>query len=95
VLDLPNGASRQLSRESLNTTRQVSSIPKGGVGEADGHDIRWIYPSEQMMFDALRRKNWSPKEHDMRTIVPIHNTVNERAWQEILEWEKLHADTGR
>jgi cytochrome c heme-lyase len=24
----------------------------------------------------------------MRSIVPIHNAVNERAWGEILEWER-------
>ena len=24
----------------------------------------------------------------MKTIVPIHNAVNERAWKEIKEWER-------
>jgi cytochrome c heme-lyase len=49
---------------------------------------KWIYPSEQMFFEAMRRKNYDPKAEDMRSIVPIHNAVNERAWSEILEWEK-------
>jgi cytochrome c heme-lyase len=44
-----------------------------------------------MFFDAMRRKNWDPKEVDMKTVVPIHNAVNERAWSQILDWEK---DTG-
>lgn len=47
----------------------------------------WIYPSEQMFFDAMRRKSFSPREEDMRSIVPIHNAVNERAWAEIKTWE--------
>lgn len=41
-----------------------------------------------MFFEAMRRKNYDPKADDMRSIVPIHNAVNERAWSEILEWEK-------
>ena len=40
-----------------------------------------------MFFDAMRRKSHSPDATDMRTIVPIHNAVNERAWSEILAWE--------
>jgi hypothetical protein len=27
----------------------------------------------------------------MPTVVAIHNTVNERAWHEVLQWEALHA----
>ena len=26
----------------------------------------------------------------MRTVVAIHNSVNERAWQEVMAWEHLH-----
>lgn len=36
----------------------------------------------------MKRKNHDPHAADMATIVPIHNAVNERAWHEILEWEK-------
>ena len=28
----------------------------------------------------------------MRTVVAIHNTVNERAWHHIKEWEALHPE---
>ncbi|KAI9849567.1 MAG: Cytochrome c1 heme lyase [Thelocarpon superellum] len=49
---------------------------------------KWIYPSEQMFFNAMKRKNYDPKTEDMRAIVPIHNAVNERAWMEIKQWEK-------
>ncbi|KAI1295940.1 cytochrome c/c1 heme-lyase [Xylaria venustula] len=47
----------------------------------------WIYPSERMFFDAMKRKGHDPRAADMRTVVPIHNAVNERAWAEIKEWE--------
>ncbi|KAF9112901.1 Cytochrome c1 heme lyase [Mortierella sp. AM989] len=49
----------------------------------------WIYPSEQMFFNAMKRKNWSPREEDMKFVVPIHNMVNEMAWKHILRWERL------
>ena len=68
----------------LDTERVVSSIPMAEASESKF----WIYPSEQMFFDAMRRKNWNPNEVDMKTVVPIHNAVNERAWGEILKWER-------
>jgi hypothetical protein len=36
----------------------------------------------------MKRKAYNPEQADMKTIVPIHNAVNERAWKEIKEWEK-------
>ena len=48
----------------------------------------WIYPSERMFFEAMKRKNHKPNAEDMSAIVPIHNAVNERAWKEICDWEK-------
>jgi cytochrome c heme-lyase len=47
----------------------------------------WIYPSEEMFFNAMKRKNWEADAADMKTVVPIHNAVNERAWKEIKRWE--------
>lgn len=29
---------------------------------------------------------------DMRAVVAIHNTVNERVWHQIMEWETLHPE---
>lgn len=69
----------------LETNRVTSSIP---MAEEVGGSKFWIYPSEQMFFDAMRRKNWDPREVDMKTVVPIHNAVNERAWSQILDWER-------
>jgi len=54
---------------------------------ADGKSGNWIYPSEQMFFEAMKRKNFDPNTDDMKSIVPIHNAVNEQAWVEIKKWE--------
>jgi cytochrome c heme-lyase len=35
----------------------------------------------------MMRKNHNPQARDMRTIVPIHNAVNEKAWEQVLMWE--------
>lgn len=66
---------------ALSTEREVSTIPRA---DTDG---KWIYPSQQMFFNAMQRKNWDPNATDMQVVVPIHNAVNERAWAEILDWE--------
>lgn len=64
----------------LSGERQPSSIPMLSEGN-------WIYPSEAQFFAAMARKNHNPEAADMKTIVPIHNAVNERAWAEVLKWE--------
>lgn len=68
------------SAKPLSNEREVSSIPK----PADGN---WVYPSEAQFFAAMARKNHDPQADDMKTIVPIHNAVNERAWTEVMKWE--------
>ncbi|KIJ05733.1 hypothetical protein PAXINDRAFT_93052 [Paxillus involutus ATCC 200175] len=65
---------------SLSTGREVSSIPRTS-------DAHWVYPSEAQFFAAMARKNHNPQTADMKSIVPIHNAVNERAWSEVLKWE--------
>ncbi|KAM7213992.1 Cytochrome c/c1 hem-lyase [Rhypophila decipiens] len=87
----------------LDENRVISSIPRAPTSPTDpaalrpsNHEIetgasssgKWIYPSEKMFFEAMRRKgNTSAHPVDMKTVVPIHNAVNERAWQDILQWE--------
>jgi cytochrome c heme-lyase len=56
----------------------------GGHEDENG---KWVYPSEQQFFNAMMRKNHKPQARDMRTIVPIHNAVNEKAWEQVLMWE--------
>ncbi|EKX52083.1 hypothetical protein GUITHDRAFT_65435, partial [Guillardia theta CCMP2712] len=63
----------------------------------------WVYPSEQMFYNAMQRKGWEPNENDMHAassnapaaygqVVAIHNAVNEQTWKEVMKWEKLHCD---
>jgi cytochrome c heme-lyase len=82
----------------LSTNREISSIPRAGK------DSNWVYPSEQMFWNAMLRKGWrwdrdndtggdgkgiSPE--DMTNIIKIHNINNELAWREVLKWEmSLH-----
>lgn len=55
---------------------------------ADAATGNWVYPSEKMFFDAMKRKGHDTRAADMKTVVPIHNAVNERAWVEIKAWER-------
>ncbi|KAM3078384.1 Cytochrome c1 heme lyase [Clarireedia jacksonii] len=66
------------SSHPANSESETGASPSGN----------WIYPSEKMFFDAMKRKGYNSDEKDMKTIVPIHNAVNERAWKEIREWER-------
>eukprot|EP00798_Chlamydomonas_sp_ICE-L_P022331 gene22331-29408_t len=109
---LSNDASASTAASLLSTARQVSSIPMspldetavpkhqpGGVlAQGRANPGAWVYPSEQMFFNAMKRKawdpnakGWDPSAEDMTAVVAIHNTVNERAWQEVMVYERMHA----
>lgn len=68
--------------EGLSLEREISSIPRTST------DSNWVYPSEKQFFNAMKRKNWEPEEKDMKTVVPLHNQVNEIAWKYIQQWER-------
>uniref|UniRef100_H2YNW0 Holocytochrome c-type synthase n=1 Tax=Ciona savignyi TaxID=51511 RepID=H2YNW0_CIOSA len=77
---------------SLDTSRVVSTIPKASGTNGE----KWVYPSQQMFWNAMLRKGWrwkedSPEPSDMANIISIHNANNEQAWQEVLKWEAFHA----
>ena len=76
---------------ALSTSRVTSTIPRAGKNE------NWVYPSEQMFWNAMLRKGWRWKKgdiekEDMSNIIRIHNANNEQAWQEVLKWEAMHAE---
>jgi cytochrome c heme-lyase len=86
---------------SLSEAREISTIPRHSSESlpqtADPHAAKsyttpessnWVYPSESQFYRAMERKNHNPNPADMKSIVPIHNAVNERAWKEVLDWEK-------
>lgn len=85
---------------ALSMEREISSIPRSSHSQythnseqaalptpEEEQTDKWVYPSEQQFFNAMLRKNHKPRAADMRTIVPIHNAVNEKAWEDILMWE--------
>jgi cytochrome c heme-lyase len=73
----------------LEVNRQKSSIPKGGTD-----DEVWAYPSPQMFWNSLNRKNKvdGAKEEDMDIVVAVHNNMNEKTWNEVMKWEQLKGD---
>ncbi|KAI9915497.1 hypothetical protein PsorP6_008509 [Peronosclerospora sorghi] len=78
----------------LSQARAVSSIPKGDFTpehQSGTNADKWEYPSEAMYFQAMKRKGWAPNAEQMKTIVAIHNAVNEKSWQEVLKWESFHS----
>ena len=86
----PNQFPHKSQKVPLNTGRVKSTIPKGGT-ESESSET-WTYPSEQMFFNALKRKGKGSdaEEEDMVNIIAIHNNMNERTWNKLLEYEKTY-----
>lgn len=84
----PNQMPAEGQARPLSTDRVESTIP-----QADG-TTRWVYPSPQMFYNALRRKGKTTGEEEehMDAVVAIHNNMNERTWNAVLEWERMHCD---
>jgi cytochrome c heme-lyase len=89
----------------LRTDRQVSSIPRGDVplGATGPHHQptavatttqtpRWVYPSEQQLYNAMRRKGWQNiPEDSISAVLHIHNNINEGTWKKVQDWEGSEA----
>ncbi|KAK3678627.1 Cytochrome c1 heme lyase [Recurvomyces mirabilis] len=83
-------------QELPDTTKRVlaTAASHGSPANSEkdtGHDKEsgnWIYPSQEMFFNAMKRKGHDADAKDMHSIIPIHNAVNERAWTEIKKWEQ-------
>ena len=84
-------------KTKLPTQRVTSNIPRSDEHQPAHQEgtasSNWVYPSPQMFYNAMQRKGWTPKEEDMPAVVAIHNAVNERAWGEVMKWEKMHCET--
>jgi cytochrome c heme-lyase len=81
--------SLQTKGKPLNAAERAA-IPSNAERDT-GHDEasgNWIYPSQEMFFNAMKRKGHDAQGQDMASVVPIHNAVNERAWSEIKKWEE-------
>jgi len=65
--------------------------------DASNSNNNWVYPSEQQVFNAMKRKGWKGiEEESIPSFLQIHNSVNERSWKEVLRWEEetLGIDAG-
>lgn len=68
----------------LGVDREMSSIPRG---DSDGN---WEYPSPQQMYNAMLRKGHTDTPQDaVEAMVAVHNFLNEGAWNEIVDWERI------
>jgi cytochrome c heme-lyase len=81
-------------RLPLSIHRAESTIPRGKSKENPHHQKgadasnTWVYPSEQQVFNAMKRKGWeNVEEESIPSFLQIHNTVNERSWRQLREWE--------
>jgi len=76
----------------LSTTRVKSTIPKGGSGGET-----WTYPSPQMFYNSLARKNklGDTEESDVESVVALHNNMNEKTWYKVMQWEKVLDEDGQ
>lgn len=84
-------------RLPLSTHRAHSSIPRGKSEENPHHQSgaeesgTWVYPSEQQVFNAMKRKGWENVEEEaIPSFLQIHNSVNDRSWRQLCEWERNH-----
>ncbi|KAL2000827.1 hypothetical protein VTN02DRAFT_2566 [Thermoascus thermophilus] len=68
----------------LPVEREISSIPRG---DSQGN---WEYPSPQQMYNAMLRKGYTDTPQEaVEAMVAVHNFLNEGAWAEIVEWERI------
>eukprot|EP00040_Diaphanoeca_grandis_P011568 m.59370 g.59370 ORF g.59370 m.59370 type:complete len:271 (-) comp22695_c1_seq1:24-836(-) len=80
----------------LPTARRLSTIPRADFQPVhqSGEKEQWEYPSQQMFYNAMKRKGHSPDETEMSTVVGMHNAVNEYTWTQLMQWENtLHPET--
>ncbi|CAM9850087.1 unnamed protein product [Ectocarpus sp. 12 AP-2014] len=79
----------------LSTSRQRSSIPKAEFNpdhQPQKEAEKWVYPSEQQYYNAIKRKGYKASAADMPSTLAIHNAVNEKGWEMVQEWERAHAE---
>lgn len=92
---MPSDLEKTQNLLGLSSIRVVSSIPRSSPDDEHvkieaSKSSSWLYPSEQMFYNAMKRKGAEPNPEDMQLVVNIHNIVNEQCWVEILKWEKSH-----
>lgn len=73
--------------DNNNSRDTTTSIPHHQLG-TDSNNNHWVYPSEQQVFNAMKRKGWDGiEEESIPSFLQIHNSVNEQSWRLVQEWE--------
>lgn len=89
----PIASSSQPSPQPPQSTADSNNKDEPSSASARSH---WVYPSPSQFHAALVRKGHTSAASgaDMDVVVPIHNAVNERCWEEILQWERSESAKG-
>jgi cytochrome c heme-lyase len=93
VSSIPRGSVAGASAEEdpgLLKTGVADSLPRHQAGTTGEDHSRWVYPSEQQLYNAMRRKGWSNvPETSIPVVLQIHNAVNETTWSRLLEYHQF------
>ena len=75
----------------LKTEREISSIAKSDYSPVHQpkDTSKWVYPSEQQYYNAMKRKGYNVNEKDIPVVLKIHNIANEEGWQRVQQWENM------
>ena len=89
---LENSTTINLEEPPAACPARSAAVPSTSTSTAPNAELvkneNWVYPSPKSFFDSLERKDRNPSAPDMPVVVPIHNAVNERVWEQVLEWER-------
>lgn len=84
---IPRGTSIATS----TTTGTTMSPPVHHQVGVESSNNRWVYPSEQQVFNAMKRKGWlGVEEETIPSFLQVHNSVNERSWKQLCDWERTY-----
>lgn len=84
----PTSPGRGASPYDAPSSCPVAHAADAKAAPTDAEGENWEYPSAQQFYNALVRKGWETPEEHVEMMVLVHNFLNERAWTEVLEWER-------
>ena len=85
VSSIPRVVAGDVNSNDGTTEMGTNNLPHHQHDESEN---KWVYPSEQQLFNAMRRKGWKDvPEESVPIVLQIHNAVNEGTWDKICQWE--------
>ena len=65
--------------------REIDSVAKFCIDLREPYIAQYASRSnsEQIIYSAMRRRDWLPTRHDVNSIASIHNNLTERAWNAV------------